>query len=763
LFIDLDGADNVFGYSAVGQGYDGGQDDNFQLARNSPAIDRGFGWTALSTDLDGNPRRDDTGRTNLGAVDYTESILANSQFAVTGTAQNWKGNGAFWSQTLPFAFPFYDATYTSVLVSSEGYLRLAGTIGSDGANSIAKLSANRLIAPLWQNLKTTGTGDDIFVTTSVAGQITIRWNATNEADNSDVQFAVTLFSDGRIRFDYGPGNTNLLPTVGLSYGNGLSYVLSSYNGQTSLTNARSIEFPLQPGIVDLGAYDFQGSSLDVTPPVVTGSTPGAVFDGSTISFIRPAQVILDFSEALNPLSARSRALYQLVSAGNDGSFGTADDQTVDIGSISYSAGTTLLALNLGAPLGEGLYRLTVLGGLGNALVDLSGNPLDGDANGTAGGNFARTFRVNDPPLVTLVTVNNGGTERSRITRLSVQFNEALSVAPDAAAFQLVNLTTGQTIPSSALAVNFDTTTSRARLTFPGLTGATLPDGRYELTVRANAIADIHGLSMAVDFAFDFHALAGDVNGDAITNDLDLFVVWKNSIRPPASQDLNNDLDGDGVVTSADVDIVKNNYLAALPPLSGAGLAQNGTATKQQDGAATSTVAVGGGSLPDSAATASSAGPAVSPVTLEPDSAGEAGTSAAAETAPEIVSPDVPSSDVAGLPPAAKPALSGDEDSGTHRDPVAANDARVPLTRNARGIPTANLPDVRSDDRFIGWLQPFRPSHSVSQDVNPDDLANGELRTGVTDGLRSIGGMANRLHLAGRQYATGRPFFWRFGR
>ena len=53
--------------------------------------------------------------------------------------------------------------------------------------------------------------------------MTFRWNATNEADDSDVNFAVTLFSDGRIRFDYGAGNTSLTPTVGISMGNGRIY------------------------------------------------------------------------------------------------------------------------------------------------------------------------------------------------------------------------------------------------------------------------------------------------------------------------------------------------------------------------------------------------------------------------------------------------------------------------------------------------------------------------------------------------------------
>ena len=52
----------------------------------------------------------------------------------------------------------------------------------------------------------------------------IKSNATNEADNSDVQFSIPLFKDGRMRFDYGPGNTNLSPTIGASIGYSAGYL-----------------------------------------------------------------------------------------------------------------------------------------------------------------------------------------------------------------------------------------------------------------------------------------------------------------------------------------------------------------------------------------------------------------------------------------------------------------------------------------------------------------------------------------------------------
>src|SRR5262249_19715453 len=161
----------------------------------------GDNWFDADTDIEGFARHDDPGTANQGRRDYAETDLGSNQFSATGTARNFRSNNNAFSLTLPFAFPFYETTYPSVWVSTEGFLQFGSSVSTgDGANTTDKLLANPRIAPLWDNLRTTGTGDDIFTDTTVANQITIRWNATNEADGSDVHFAVTLFSDGRIRF-----------------------------------------------------------------------------------------------------------------------------------------------------------------------------------------------------------------------------------------------------------------------------------------------------------------------------------------------------------------------------------------------------------------------------------------------------------------------------------------------------------------------------------------------------------------------------------
>jgi hypothetical protein len=114
-------------------------------------------------------------------------------------------------------------------------------------------------------------------------------------------------------------------------------------------------------------------------------------------------------------------------------------------------------------------------------------------------------------------------------------------------------------------VTYDSVGNKATLTFEGLPGQRLADGNYRLTVRANDVSDSDGAKMTDDFRFEFHTLAGDANGDRVTNDIDLYQVWRNLLRAPADRDLGDDLNGDGQVNDSDVAVVLGNYLATLPP------------------------------------------------------------------------------------------------------------------------------------------------------------------------------------------------------
>ncbi len=382
LFADINGADNILGYTSSGGGIDGGHDDNFYRIKRSIAIDSGDTWAAPARDIDGFTRRDDPGTLNTGSPDYESSSLGSSQFSLNGTARGWRSDNTSYTLSLPFSFPFYGTSYTSVSVSTEGFLQFAGSMSSsNSANTSELLRNNRMIAPLWDNLQTYGTGDDIFVDTVTAGQVTIRWNATNSIDNSDVNFSVTLFSDGRVRFDYGSGNTNLTPTVGISRGDGQSFIQPDYDGRTALTGVDSLEFSLTQGksFVDIGAFEFRGSSLDETPPTVALITPDFIANASDTGDIFDS-ICVTFSEDVNPIDAQAVANYELRHAGVDGIFDNSDDIVFALHAV-YDATTYATELGISLSSGRisaGRYRFTVFDQVGHSVHDLAGLRLDGD-------------------------------------------------------------------------------------------------------------------------------------------------------------------------------------------------------------------------------------------------------------------------------------------------------------------------------------------------------------------------------------------------
>ncbi len=310
-FVDIDGADNVLGYTTQYGGYDGGEDDNFYTVLSSLPIDRGDPWYAPATDIAGNLRVDDLGTPNNGRPDYFATTLSSSDFAATGTPMGWNGYQTSWTLDLPFSFPFSDGTYTQVDVSSSGYLQFGGGANdNDFYNSDANLAQYRRIAPLWAAIRTDLSGDDIFVDTSVSGQVTIRWQASEVQDNSPVNFSVTLFSNGNIQFDYGAGNANLSPTVGLSMGVNGILRLAPYDGQASLTSVNSVEFDLKASYVDIGAYEFLGNSNDTTPATVVGTTPAQIGSDGSLAGLT-GSIVVTFSKELNPIDANAPAEYEL--------------------------------------------------------------------------------------------------------------------------------------------------------------------------------------------------------------------------------------------------------------------------------------------------------------------------------------------------------------------------------------------------------------------------------------------------------------------
>jgi hypothetical protein len=156
-FVDMDGADNVLGYTPTGLGYDGGLDDNFHLRGGSAAIDSAHAWYAPAVDREFFERANDPGSMNSGSPDYAELSIGTNLFSEGGVPQSMHGDETHFPLDLPFAFPFYESNYTRVYVSTEGFILLENPVISGsplGNNSESGLRGYKMIAPLWDDLDT---------------------------------------------------------------------------------------------------------------------------------------------------------------------------------------------------------------------------------------------------------------------------------------------------------------------------------------------------------------------------------------------------------------------------------------------------------------------------------------------------------------------------------------------------------------------------------------------------------------------------------
>lgn len=203
----------------------------------------------------------------VSEVDYLANDLGANEFAAVGQPRNWHGDDIFKDYALPFAFPFYGVQYTSVRVYSNGFLNFGAITGSSYNNSTSTLKSNVRIAPLWDDLHTDCAGCDIYIDESVADEVTFRWIASTHTGGYAVNVSTTLRADGRITFDYGPGNTGLTATVGLSAGDGVRYTLAPYDGVTPLTDVDSLLFE-QPNLLP--------PVMQVSPSGVLSGVPAEV-------------------------------------------------------------------------------------------------------------------------------------------------------------------------------------------------------------------------------------------------------------------------------------------------------------------------------------------------------------------------------------------------------------------------------------------------------------------------------------------------------
>jgi len=135
-----------------------------------------------------------------------------------GTAMWWQADDYSWAYTLPFSFPFFGVSYSTIYVSSNGLMTFTGP-DPRYSNSIIGLTGMIAIAVAWDDWVTWGPRD-IYIW-SDSSQVGIRWYASPYYDWSIVaNFEAILWANGTIQFNYGYNDGAVSATIGISDGAG---------------------------------------------------------------------------------------------------------------------------------------------------------------------------------------------------------------------------------------------------------------------------------------------------------------------------------------------------------------------------------------------------------------------------------------------------------------------------------------------------------------------------------------------------------------
>ncbi|MBN2473521.1 MAG: putative Ig domain-containing protein [Pirellulales bacterium] len=201
----------------------------------------------------------------MGTGEYVEGD-GDSGYLGGGTAMDWKDDDESWSLALPFAFRFYGIEYESIYVCSNGFIDFERG-SADFSNSQNELINTARIAVLWDDLTTTGSGDDIYVT-QTAEYVAVRWDAHALMTATEVDAEAVLHRNGRIEFNYGQAHSGLTPTIGLSSGDGTHYTLSHRDGTDAIGANESSLFarrlPLPAGLeFDLATARIHGTPTEM--------------------------------------------------------------------------------------------------------------------------------------------------------------------------------------------------------------------------------------------------------------------------------------------------------------------------------------------------------------------------------------------------------------------------------------------------------------------------------------------------------------------
>ena len=479
-FVDPAGADGILGYTTAGGGYNGGDDDNFSLSADSPAIGNGTNTDAPPTDITGDFRN--PGAIDIGAYAFLGSILNTTPPAITGSTPSVVNSSC--TTSIPF---------------DQLQLALSEPLNPIDANAPA---AFQLL----------GSGDTDYTLlpqyTPGSTTLTIAIDVPGGGDLPSGNYQFTVF--GAVVHDLSG-----LELAGDGQTAGTNYVRTfSIQDQQTTTSVAS----------DFGSGSIYGQTitLSATVAAVSGTPSGTVqffADGSDLG--SPAVLVNGTASiSLSTLPAGNDAITAAYTSDSSGYADSATDpgnpltQVVSPAPLTITAnkqvmvygGTipTLTASYTGFVNGDTSASLTTPPNLTTTATPSSPvGSYEIDASGAVDPNYnisyvKGTLIVATAPVVSAMLVENGLTERSYVDQLTFEFNKPM-VSTAAVPMTLTDFGTQGTLDQSVAltASQFQWTTAPGTgasvLTwslesFAGGTSS-LPDGYYQLTLPNGLITD----------------------------------------------------------------------------------------------------------------------------------------------------------------------------------------------------------------------------------------------------------------------------------
>ena len=171
------------------------------------------------------------------SLGLTEQIISR-EYQGGGVAQGWTGDDESWAYTLPFTFNFYGNDYTSLKVSSKGYVCFDENATCTGYTDILTRTNNEPMIVVAG--AQTNNASDIYITENV-DNVVIRWRVFNWGPMDNIEFELVLYNNGSFTMNYGDSVENWQEgfAIGTSSGTG-TYTRSIYYNKIFLNQSNSV-------------------------------------------------------------------------------------------------------------------------------------------------------------------------------------------------------------------------------------------------------------------------------------------------------------------------------------------------------------------------------------------------------------------------------------------------------------------------------------------------------------------------------------------